>query len=124
MKKEFRIIMFTIVIIISSLGVNAYAANVYIPDSNFKAFLVANYDTNSDGEIQETEAQAVIGTMDTPGHWSTPGNIADLSGIEAFINIIGLNCSYEQLTSLDVKEEIYGQQLAMDIFIFGNMIAL
>ena len=107
-----------------TIGLLANAQIVNIPDANFKAKLlsaistnniastqtpiydgttdswsVSSYnviDTNSDGEIQVTEAQAikwinVIGS-----------NISNLIGIEAFTNLEYFNCSNKQLTSLNI----------------------
>ncbi|NOY23471.1 MAG: hypothetical protein GXO70_08175 [Acidobacteria bacterium] len=87
----------------SLISLNVFAQNVTIPDADFKAFLVANYDTNGDGEIQVSEAEAVTGTMDTPGDSSSTGSIRDLTGIEAFTELTGLTCSNEQLSSLDIS---------------------
>ena len=73
---------------------------VIIPDANFKAVLVANTEinTNGDGEIQCTEAEAFNGEINATGK-----SIADLTGIEAFTKITLLNCSSNQLTALDVS---------------------
>lgn len=92
--------------------------NVYIPDANFKAKLIAlGVDMNSDGEIQYSEA-LVPTSLDV-----SASNIGDLTGIEAFtnlqslvchsnhisifpisnlINLTSIDCSYNQLVSLDV----------------------
>ena len=76
--------------------------NVYIPDVNFKTFLVNNpvINTNGDSEIQVSEAgfACCLGTMDCSGL-----NISDLTGIEAFASLSGLDCSNNNLTSLDVS---------------------
>ena len=100
----------------------AGAQNVTIPDANFKAYLVNNsaINTNSDTEIQVSEAQAFTGSIICPSL-----SISDLTGIEAFsalnelhcgsnsltnLNISQntaltiLNCSYNQLTSLDLSQ--------------------
>ncbi|CAG5083721.1 T9SS type A sorting domain-containing protein [Parvicella tangerina] len=78
----------------------AIAQNVNIPDANFKAYLVGNsaINTNSDSEIQVSEAQAYTGTINC-------GNmgIADMTGIEEFVNIDYLYCHQNQLTSLDLS---------------------
>ncbi|MDD3772763.1 MAG: T9SS type A sorting domain-containing protein [Weeksellaceae bacterium] len=79
----------------SVLGVQ----NVFIPDANFKTYLIANFDTDSDGEISYTEAAAVTGAISISNK-----NIADLTGIEAFINITELLCFQNQLTSLDLSQ--------------------
>ncbi|MEO8085898.1 MAG: LamG-like jellyroll fold domain-containing protein, partial [Bacteroidota bacterium] len=73
---------------------------VNIPDANFKTALLANalINTNSDGEIQCTEAAAYTGSIDVQSL-----SIADLTGIEAFTGVTGLYCQNNQLTSLDLS---------------------
>ena len=85
---------------------------VNIPDANFKNALVntvcADFngdldpeddaDTNNDGEIQLSEAQAVLGLV------VTQQNIASLEGIQSFTNIGYLNVWQNQLTTLDVTQ--------------------
>lgn len=70
-----------------------------IPDTNFKAALLANTSINTvdDGEITLQEAQAFAGTLDVVNL-----NIADATGIEAFVNLDELNISLNNLTSLNV----------------------
>lgn len=76
------------------------AQNVNIPDANFKAYLVGNsaINTNGDTSIQVSEASAFTGMIECNGL-----SITDLTGIEAFKSINTLNCSYNQLTSLDIS---------------------
>ncbi|MBU3012335.1 T9SS type A sorting domain-containing protein [Polaribacter vadi] len=73
---------------------------VTIPDTNFKAALVADTGINTNGntEIECTEATAFTGTVNVFND-----GIFDLTGIEAFTNITGLNCGNNSLTSLDVS---------------------
>lgn len=71
---------------------------VSIPDANFKTYLVNNFDTNGDGEIQLSEATSVL-TINCGNK-----NIADLTGIEAFVNLRILACYANQLTNLDVSK--------------------
>lgn len=75
--------------------------NVNIPDSNFKAYLVGNsmINTNSDSEIQVSEAEVFEGEIKCIGK-----GIADLTGIESFKNIIKLSCSNNDIVSLDLSE--------------------
>ena len=75
------------------------AQNVYIPDANFKAYLVwqASINTNGDAEIQVSEAAAFGGEIDCQSQ-----GISDLTGIEAFTNLTDLNCGGNPLTNLDV----------------------
>jgi hypothetical protein len=83
------------------LSVSLFGQNVYIPDANFKAYLVGNPDinTNGDTEIQVSEASAFGGIIDCSNQ-----NISDLTGIEAFTALTILYCSQNQLTSLDVSQ--------------------
>ena len=76
------------------------AQNVTIPDANFKTYLIGQnlINTNGDTEIQVSEANAFTGTINCSSK-----NISDLTGIEAFINIKVLECSRNQITSLDVS---------------------
>jgi len=72
---------------------------VNIPDANFKAKLTQlGVDNNSDGEIQYSEAALQTGTLNVSG-----SNIADLTGLEAFVNITGLHCQVNNLTEVDVS---------------------
>lgn len=79
------------------------AQNVVIPDANFKNALLtgpnSGIDTNNDGEIQISEAQAYTDPIDVSNK-----NISDLTGIEAFTNIAILACSGNNLTALNLSQ--------------------
>lgn len=76
----------------------AHAQIVNIPVVNFKNKLIAlGIDINTDGNIQQSEALAVTSLS------VANSNITDLTGINAFQNIIILNCTYNSLTSLNVN---------------------
>jgi Secretion system C-terminal sorting domain len=62
-------------------------------------------DTNDNGEIEESEAQAVC-ILQVPGF-----NISDLTGIEKFINLKYLNCGINNLINLNVSQLIHLDQL-------------
>ncbi len=95
---------FTFFFILISIAIQAQI--VTIPDANFKAALIADgVDTNSDGEIQNTEAAAVA-TVEVSSE-----SISDLSGIQAFVNITLLNCSFNSLTSLNITQNTQLQTL-------------
>lgn len=74
--------------------------NVYIPDPNFKNFLLGNsaINTNGDTEIQCSEASSFTGNLDCQNM-----GISDLTGIEAFVSIPRLYCNHNSLTSLDIS---------------------
>ncbi|CAA6828880.1 MAG: Internalin-like protein (LPXTG motif) Lmo0331 homolog [uncultured Aureispira sp.] len=80
---------------------NLSTQNVRIPDANFKAYLLGNtaINTNGDTQIQLSEALAFTGRISCSSR-----NIRDLTGIEAFVNLTQLDCSSNDLTSLDVSQ--------------------
>ena len=82
-------------------SINCGAPTVNIPDANFKAYLVANtaINTNGDNDIQVTEAVDFAGTINCPNL-----SIADLTGVEAFVNLLQLKCYNNNLASLDVRQ--------------------
>ena len=76
-----------------------FGQNVYIPDANFKAYLVGNaaINTNGDAEIQVSEA-AIFGGGINCSNWG----IFDLTGIDAFTNLDSLLCDSNSLIYLDI----------------------
>ncbi len=91
---------FLITIISFGLVPKAYTQNVYIPDPIFKAALVADLgiNINADTNIQETEAIAYTGSLSLGEY-----GISDLTGIEAFVNLTGLECGTNFLTTLNLS---------------------
>ena len=95
-----------IVFVTAFAGCNLFSINVAngqgpiinIPDANFKAYLLSNFDANSDGNIDSTEAANVVGSINVSGL-----SIADLTGIEAFTSLDSLSCNNNQLISLNVS---------------------
>jgi len=87
-------------LLLTALATAVYSANVYIPDANFKAYLVANASINTDGntEISTIEAKSYTGSINAASR-----NISDLTGIEVFLNITGLRVGTNNLTKLDVS---------------------
>ncbi|MDC8001267.1 T9SS type A sorting domain-containing protein [Aequorivita todarodis] len=93
----------------------ASAQIVNIPDANFKAALVnpiAGIDTNNDGEIQITEAEAANRIT------ASDYNIVSLEGMEYFVNITELYIEENQIEILDVS---HNTQLEL-LFCFENQI--
>lgn len=98
------------VILLSATLIFALFANaqiVNIPDTNFKAALVSNLaiNTNADNEIQVSEATAYKDSifLDSLG-------ITDITGIEAFTALTGLNTGNNLLQVIDVS---YNTELRM-----------
>jgi uncharacterized protein (TIGR02145 family) len=78
-----------------------YAQNVYIQDINFKNYLINQNDinTNGDKEIQLNEANSFRGAIDC-----SKLSIIDLQGIESFKYLTVLNCSQNNLKSLNLSK--------------------
>lgn len=76
------------------------AQDVNIPDSNFKNYLVNNTAINTDGNTEISVAEA---TAFTGGIFAQNRGISDLTGIEAFTNIIRLDCYNNTITTLDLS---------------------
>ena len=82
---------------------------VDIPDNTFlNALIEVGVDTDGDGEISAAEAEAIsylnISGEFLSGECCVVGDISDLTGIEAFINLDTLDCSYNQITTLDIAK--------------------
>ncbi|SNR15434.1 InlB B-repeat-containing protein [Tenacibaculum jejuense] len=107
-------IYFSLLFLSITLTINAQI--VTIPDANFKAILLANtlINSNGDNEIQVTEAEAYNSGLNVNN-----ANIADLTGIEAFVNLQQLSCNQNQLTALDVTANTKLTSLSL----FGNNVA-
>jgi hypothetical protein len=97
----------------------SYAQIVDIPDPNFKNALVntlcvdidhdgvydVGVDTNNDGEIQVSEAEAVDNL------YLNNLSINSMVGIEAFTQLIDLSCNGNNLSSLDLTNNLYLEEL-------------
>lgn len=115
---------------------------VSIPDANFKAQLIASnstsgvaanssfqpieVDTNHDGEIQYSEA-ATVYSLDIMGF-----NIISLEGISAFTNLGWLRCSNNNLTTVDLSQNLNlnklqigeNQLTTLDVSMLTNLVWL
>ena len=94
------------------LSVSLFGQNVYIPDANFKNYLVNNFliNTSGDNEIQVSEASSFTGAI-----LCNDLSISDLTGIEAFTALTYLVCYNNQLTSLDISNNT-----ALTLLSFSN----
>jgi Leucine-rich repeat (LRR) protein/sugar lactone lactonase YvrE len=74
--------------------------SIVVPDANFRYWLSSRYGImfDSSHRITNPETAAALARLDVSN-----GSIANLTGIEAFINLVYLNCSNNQLTSLNVS---------------------
>ncbi|MAP53908.1 T9SS type A sorting domain-containing protein [Altibacter sp.] len=130
MKTRFCTALFAFTIITIS-----QAQIVSIPDTHFKNKLITHdpiIDTNTDGEIQLSEAQALTGGLFINGTFANPGLISDLTGIEAFVNITELNCSFNQIGSLPLTNNLLLEKIdarnnllsALDVSLQTSLIEL
>ena len=84
--------------------------NIVFEDANFKAYMVANFDTDNDGEISLKEALHVTKIE------VTTDNISSLAGIEYMTNIQYLSCrGNRKWNSSTEKYDIYGMLKSLDI---------
>lgn len=88
----------------------AFADNIAIndaifPDPVFQNYVSMNFDIDGNGELSESEINAVI-AIDCSGTFSNPGVITSLQGIELFPKLRTLKCSYNCLTELDVCSNV------------------
>ena len=91
----------------------------YIPDDNFRT-AVSVYDTDHDTYIDDPESD-IVTEMNVSGKY-----INDLTGLKYFPNLLNLNCSNNNLTSLNVQQNYYLQKLNCsynkipDLFVGSN----
>ncbi len=83
---------------------NLFSQTTPIPDSEFEERLVyIGVDTNGmTGDILNSDAAAITGTLTIPAPTAS-GVITDMSGIEAFVNMTGLDVSGHDVESLDLS---------------------
>jgi Leucine-rich repeat (LRR) protein len=87
---------------------------VKIPDDNFLNKLIElGVDENGDGHISTAEAESIT-TLNVFGI-----KISDLTGIEEFVNLSDLNCSFNYLTALDISNNTTLKKLDCT----GNLLA-
>ena len=80
-----------------------YSQTVEIPDKNFEQALI-NLEIDSDGELNGLllKSDAVqVTSLDVSNE-----KIKDLTGIEAFTSLVYLDCSDNELSGLDVTQNI------------------
>ncbi len=94
-----KLLLTPLFVVLITLTVSAQ--NVNIPDANFKTYLLAdpNINTNSDAEIQVSEATAYSAGMNINFL-----GITDFTGIEAFVNLTSLTIVYNPVTTIDLSQ--------------------
>ena len=103
---------------------------VYIPDTSFLYALIdEGVDTNGDSLISydEAEARTYLDISKRTGEGLCTGKITDLTGIGTFLNLDTLDCSCNQLTTIDVsantalKSLICAENILSDVDISNNL---
>ncbi|MGB3343153.1 MAG: hypothetical protein WBA61_04520, partial [Aequorivita sp.] len=98
------------------MGSVLQAQIVNIPDVNFKnALIEAGVDTNGDGEIQLSEAEAVINLN------VSFQEIQSMEGIQSFVNLEVLHCSNNQISSLNMSHNLNLQWLTCGSNYLSNL---
>ena len=90
-----------LLLILLCLPMMTLAQQTYVPDDNFEAYLEANGMGNgiaNDDYVTTANINSVLG-LDLDGE-----SITDLTGIEDFTDLMGLECRYNQITSLDITQ--------------------
>jgi hypothetical protein len=93
-------------------GMQLNAQIINFPDNNLEYALLNHnpvIDLNSDLQISVYEAQNFSGTLDLVFY-----GISDLTGIENFTNITGLNCASNNLASVNVNLSSFPQLKILD----------
>lgn len=83
----------------SSVAIN----DANFPDDTFRSYVSQNFDKDNNGELSQSELNAVT-SINVAGTENKFNTVADLTGIGYFKNLSSLDCSYNQLTGLDLSE--------------------
>lgn len=88
---------FPVIALLLSIAALSKAQTVTIPDANFVSYLQTNYPGCMSGNQMDTSCAAIRNAqyMDVYNQ-----SISDLTGLEYFINLKGLNCGFNSLSSL------------------------
>lgn len=93
-------LLILLILLINQLSIGQ---TINIPDTNFKNALLNEFpiiDTNSDGEIQVSEAISVT-SIQVGGE-----NISDLTGIEEFVNLTLLRADNNNISTVDLSQNL------------------
>ncbi|GGG48090.1 T9SS type A sorting domain-containing protein [Bizionia arctica] len=97
----------SVFLVVFSIHIKTHSQTTPILDSDFEEALVnMNIDTNGvNGNILNSDAEGILNLN------ISDQNIDDLSGIEAFINLKRINCSYNRLTELDFSQNTHLEEI-------------
>ena len=114
--------MATVILVAGTLALTGNAAlaagNVEIseanfPDAKFRVYVSGNFDTDENGILNKEEIEAV--TEIRYSSYYTDRQIKSLRGVEFFNNLKLLDCSFNQLSSLDISKNT-----ALEVLYCGN----
>ena len=97
-----------LILILLCLQITSFGQKTFIPDDNFENYLESN---NLGDGIQLNDSINSISIEMLMFLNVSNQNISDLTGIKDFIAIRELNCGSNQLTSLDLSQNIYIDEL-------------
>lgn len=80
----------------ATVGVVQYGGSITVGDANLMTCLLETIDTNHDGRISSSEA-AAASQVDCSNR-----SVGSLTGLSQFPNLTKLNCSHNDLTTLDI----------------------
>lgn len=115
-----KIILSILLLIVCFLS-SAQEEIVYIPDTNWKAWLIARdfVNTNGDDEIQISEAVAY--TSNISAFSASEGAVTDVTGLEEFINIDGINFSWHDIQTINLTNNPLIIIIMMDNNLITNL---
>ncbi|WP_415375654.1 T9SS type A sorting domain-containing protein [Patiriisocius sp. Uisw_017] len=98
-----------------TITASSFAQIVNIPDPEFKQRLLnnSNINTNGDGEIQVSEAEAFDGSILIGFPVSSTTNITDFTGIEFFTNVTKIAINRCIATSIDLSENNFLEEISI-----------
>ena len=88
-----------------------------VEDANFKAYLVENFDTDSDGEISYEEALEITEIAVETAATTNSSLIRSCQGIEYMENLVDLSCDgdYDQVAGVDCYAMSFGLMDKLDL---------
>lgn len=96
--KKIVLLLFFAAAVVSCKKDDDAQPTIKFEDPVFEGYIIENFDADGDGKISANEAAAVeeISVSEM--------GITSLKGIEAFVNLILLDCSYNSLSVLDLSK--------------------
>lgn len=97
LRKHNCTLRYVLFLILCFAGVGATAQHIYIPDPGFRFHLETEYPGCVIGDSLDSQCPEVVSDTTL---WMYNQNIADLAGVEAFVNLVELTVQYGHLTEV------------------------